>query len=91
MIWKGSLKEDDPGQQIRIVEQFVSEGVGGIVLAPIDDTALMRPVAAAMQKGIPVVIMDSALKVSPLKTLSARYRPTTTALEKWLASSWESF
>jgi ribose transport system substrate-binding protein len=91
MIWKGSLKEDDPGQQIRIVEQFVSEGVGGIVLAPIDDTALMRPVAAAMQKGIPVVIMDSALKGEPPKALSARYRPTTTALEKWLASSWESF
>ena len=67
MIWKGSLKEDDPGQQIRIVEQFVSEGVGGIVLAPIDDTALMRPVAAAMQKGIPVVIMDSALKGEPPK------------------------
>ena len=65
MIWKGSLKEDDPGQQIQIVEQFVSEGVGGIVLAPIDDTALMRPVAAAMQKGVPVVIMDSALKGEP--------------------------
>ena len=67
MIWKGSLKEDDPAQQIQIVEQFVSEGVGGIVLAPIDDTALMRPVAAAMQKGIPVVIMDSAFKGEPLK------------------------
>ena len=67
MVWKGSLKEDDPAQQIRIVEQFVSEGVGGIVLAPIDDTALKRPVAAAMQKGIPVVIMDSPLKGEPVK------------------------
>ena len=67
MIWKGSLREDDPGEQIRIVEQFVFEGVGGMVLAPIDDTALMRPVAAAMQKGIPVVIMDSALKGEPPK------------------------
>ena len=67
MVWKGSLNEDDPAQQIQIVEQFVSEGVGGIVLAPIDDTALMRPVAAAMQKGIPVVIMDSAFEGEPLK------------------------
>ena len=67
MIWKGSLKEDDPAQQIQIFEQFVAEGVGGIVLAPIDDTALRRSVAAAMQKGIPVVIMDSALKGEPLK------------------------
>ncbi|HYZ73948.1 MAG TPA: substrate-binding domain-containing protein [Chthoniobacterales bacterium] len=67
MIWKGSLKEDDPAQQIQIVQQCVSEGVGGIVLAPIDDTALRGPVAAAMQKGIPVVIMDSPLKGEPLK------------------------
>jgi len=67
MIWKGSLREDDPAQQIQIVQQFVSEGVGGIVLAPIDDTALRDPVADATQKGIPVVIMDSALKGEPLK------------------------
>ena len=67
MIWKGSLKEDDPAQQIQIVQQFVSEGVGGIVLAPIDESALRGPVAAAMQKGIPVVIMDSPLKGEPLK------------------------
>jgi ribose transport system substrate-binding protein len=78
MTWKGSLnrttwrsgpcrEENDPAQQIQIVEQFISEGVGGIVLAPIDDTALMRPVVAAMQKGIPVVIMDSPLKGEPPK------------------------
>ena len=67
MIWKGTPKEDDPAQQIQIVEQLVSAGVGGIVLAPIDDIALKQPVATAMQKGIPVVIMDSALKGEPLK------------------------
>jgi ribose transport system substrate-binding protein len=67
MRWEGSINEDDPAQQIQIVQQFVSEGVGGIVLAPIDDTTLRGPVAAAMQKGIPVVIMDSPLKGEPLK------------------------
>lgn len=60
--WKGPLKENDRAQQISIIEQFVSEGVKGIVLAPLDDTALQRPVQAAMQKNIPVVIIDSALK-----------------------------
>jgi len=67
MIWKGSLKEDDPAQQIQIFEQFVAEDVSGIVLAPIDDAAFKRPVAAAMQKGIPVVIMDSAFEGEPVK------------------------
>jgi ribose transport system substrate-binding protein len=33
MIWNGPVNEndDDVGQQIQIVQQFVSEGVGGIV------------------------------------------------------------
>ena len=62
IIWKGPLKENDRAQQIAIVEQFVQEGVSGIVLAPLDNTALQRPVAAALSKKIPVVIFDSALK-----------------------------
>ena len=62
IIWKGPLKENDRAQQIAIVEQFVQEGVSGIVLAPLDNTALQRPVAAALGKRIPVVIFDSALK-----------------------------
>ncbi len=62
ILWKGPLKENDRAQQIAIVEQFASEGVSGIVLAPLDDTALRRPVQAAMGKRTPVVIIDSALK-----------------------------
>ena len=62
IVWKGPLKENDRAQQIAIVEQFIAGGIGGIVLAPLDDTALARPVGAAMGRKIPVVIMDSALK-----------------------------
>ena len=62
MVWKGPLKEDDRAQQIQIVEQFVSENKSGIVLAPLDNTALKRPVDEAMAKHIPVVIIDSGLK-----------------------------
>jgi ribose transport system substrate-binding protein len=62
IIWKGPLKENDRAQQISIVEQFVEEGISGIVLAPLDNTALQRPVATAVSKKIPVVIFDSALK-----------------------------
>jgi ribose transport system substrate-binding protein len=67
MVWKGPMKENDRAQQISIVEQFVTEGISGIVLAPLDNTALQRPVAAAAQKKIPVVIFDSALKGEPGK------------------------
>jgi ribose transport system substrate-binding protein len=62
IIWKGSQKEDDRAQQITVVEDFISRGVDGIVLAPLDDRALMRPVADSVREGIPVVIIDSALQ-----------------------------
>jgi ribose transport system substrate-binding protein len=62
VIWKGPLKEDDRESQIRVVEDFVTRGVSGIVLAPLDDAALRMPVKNAVDYGIPVVIIDSGLK-----------------------------
>jgi ribose transport system substrate-binding protein len=62
VIWKGPLKEDDRDQQIMVVENFTSRRVKGIVLAPLDSQALVRPVETAAQAGIPVVIIDSDLK-----------------------------
>jgi len=62
LVWKGPLKENDRGQQIAIVEQFVTEGVAAIAVAPLDAAALRRPVALAGQRKIPVVIFDSALQ-----------------------------
>ncbi|MHC4510414.1 MAG: substrate-binding domain-containing protein, partial [Planctomycetota bacterium] len=62
VIWKGPLKEDDRESQIRVVEDFVTRGVTGIVLAPLDDVALRMPVKDAVSYGIPVVIIDSGLK-----------------------------
>jgi len=62
VIWKGPLKEDDRESQIRVVEDFITLGVSGMVLAPLDDAALRRPVKDAVNNGIPVVIIDSGLK-----------------------------
>lgn len=62
--YKGPLRENDRASQIQIVEQFTSENISGIVLAPLDNVALRRPVQAAMSRNIPVVIIDSALQGS---------------------------
>jgi ribose transport system substrate-binding protein len=61
IIWKGPLREDDREQQIQVVEGFLSQGVSGIVLAPLDSKALVRPVEEAKGANIPTVIFDSAL------------------------------
>jgi ribose transport system substrate-binding protein len=62
IIWKGPIKEDDRDAQIAVVEDFISKGVSGIVLAPLDDAALRTPVSNATRSGIPVVIIDSGLQ-----------------------------
>ena len=62
VIWKGPLREDDRDQQIQVVETFMTRRVSGIVLAPLDSQALVKPVASAVQAKIPVVIIDSGLK-----------------------------
>jgi ribose transport system substrate-binding protein len=61
ITWKGPLREDDREQQIQVVEGFLSQGVSGIVLAPLDATALVRPVDEARAAGIPTVVIDSDL------------------------------
>lgn len=61
IIWKGPLLENDRERQINVVADFVAQGVDGIVLAPLDSTALVPSVADAKRAGIPTVIFDSAL------------------------------
>jgi len=61
LVWKGPLREDDREQQVQVVESFASQGIDGIVLAPLDEKALVRPVEEAARLNVPTVIMDSAL------------------------------
>ncbi len=62
IIWKGPMREDDREQQVQVVEGFVTQHVDGIVLAPFDKNALVRPVEEAKRAGIPTVVIDSGLE-----------------------------
>jgi ribose transport system substrate-binding protein len=62
IIWRGPLREDDRASQIAEVEGFITRGVSGIVLAPLDEAALVGPVSDAARAKMPVVIIDSGLK-----------------------------
>ncbi len=59
--WRGPQKESDRDEQINIVQGFLNKRVDGIVLAPLDADALVRPVQEAKRGGVPVVIFDSGL------------------------------
>jgi ribose transport system substrate-binding protein len=62
IVWRGPLREDERDSQIAEVENAVGRRVSGIVLAPLDDAALVSPVSSAQRSGVPVVIIDSGLK-----------------------------
>lgn len=62
VIWKAPQTENDRQQQIGLVEQFTADKVSAIVVAPLDDQGLVRPIRQADAAKIPVVLIDSGLK-----------------------------
>ena len=84
VIWKGPLREDDREQQIQVVEGFTTQGVAGLVLAPLDRRALVRPVEEAKKAGVPTVIIDSGLETEEVVSFIAtdNYKGGTLAADR---------
>lgn len=61
ILWTGPDAETNHTQQANMVDNMVNRGVAGIVLAPTNVDALVRPVESAVAKGTPVVLIDSTL------------------------------
>ncbi len=57
----GMQNETDFESQINAVENFITQGVDAIVVAPADSRAMVRPLKKAMDAGIVVVNFDVAL------------------------------
>lgn len=73
IVWEGPAKEDQRAEQQQIVERYASEGVQAIILAPCDRQTLVFPVESALNKGIPVVIIDSGLEQTEAIRNSDKY------------------
>lgn len=71
IVWKGPLKEDDLKSQVDLVQSFTAQRVAAIVLAPLNDKALIGSVNGAVKAGIPVVIFDSALSGGDISSFVA--------------------
>lgn len=61
ILWKGPLQENDREGQINVVQDFITQKVNGMILAPLDAQALVAVVTEAKENGIPTVIFDSDL------------------------------
>lgn len=61
IAWKSQLLENDREGQINVIQDFVVQKVDGMVLAPLDQTAMVPAVQAAVRAGVPTLIFDSGL------------------------------
>jgi ribose transport system substrate-binding protein len=66
ILWNAPQLEIDSSRQIAIVENLITRQVDGIVLAPVDEEALVSVVERAIERGIPVSIFDSAIKTDKI-------------------------
>ena len=66
--FQGPAVNGDRNSEIQLMQNFIAEGVNGIVLAPADPAALVPSVKQAEAAHIPVVIMDSNLNGTPGKS-----------------------
>lgn len=70
ITWNGPEQETDREKQIQAVEDAIVKEVAGIVLAPNDAKALVRPVQKIKAAGIVCVIIDSAVEADPCDYVS---------------------
>lgn len=68
ILWNAPQMEIDSARQIAIVENLITRRADGIVLAPVDEDALVTVVERAADQGIPVAIFDSAIKTDRIIT-----------------------
>jgi ribose transport system substrate-binding protein len=62
ILWQGPEVEEDREGQRQVIEGFLAPDIAGLVLAPLDDQAMVGPVRQARAAGKPVVIIDSGLQ-----------------------------
>jgi ribose transport system substrate-binding protein len=71
IFWNGPERETDRERQIQIIEDFMAQGVAGIVLAPLDRDALVPSVKKLAAKKIPCAIIDSGISTDQYVTFAA--------------------
>lgn len=68
--WNGPEREGDRERQIQIIEDFIVQKVDGVVLAPLDNKALVPAVEKLAASKIPCVIVDSGIDTDKYVTFA---------------------
>ena len=60
--WNGPAKETEVAKQISIIQDMLNSNVDAVVMAACNEDALVETIKSAMDRGIPVVTIDSGVK-----------------------------
>ena len=71
IFWNGPEREGDRERQIQIIEDFIVQKVDGIVVAPLDQKALVPSVEKLASRKIPCAIVDSGIATDRYVTFAA--------------------
>lgn len=62
IVWQGPAKETEIEKQISIINDMITRGVDGLVMAACDENALIPTIEKAQAAGIKVITIDSGVK-----------------------------
>lgn len=65
LYWNGPMRDDDIQMQISLVEKSVNRGMAGIVVSPIETLPMRTPIRRVLNRGVPVVVIDTELGIPP--------------------------
>lgn len=71
LVFTGPADNNDIQGQVAIVESLINSQVDAILLTPLDSDALVAPVEKAMEAGIPVIVIDSAVNTDTFTSFIA--------------------
>jgi len=70
LYWNGPMRDDDTRAQISLIERSIERGMAGIIVSPIQTLPLRTPIRRVLDKGIPVVVIDTELGIPSSPKLS---------------------
>lgn len=85
-VVKMPLAEADISVQVQLLNALLAQGIQALVIAPSSKDALAAPIAAALAKGVKVVILDSPINGPMPVFVATNHEDAGTAAGRLLAS-----
>ncbi len=63
LYWNGPMRDDDTQTHISLIEKSVDRGVAGVIVSPIQTLPLRTPIRKVLDRGVPVVVIDTQLGI----------------------------